>query len=249
MRNTVGPLVLIGVCPPIVMLLWYANTELGGSLLALLHLFGQDGVFATVFAIWRPVFFGTPEAWAMLAVFAGTQLLLMRLVPGKAFQGPVTPQGNEPTYADNGFACFVLTMVLFLIAAYGFQVVSPAIVHDHFAGLLGALNVFSLLFCALLYVKGRMAPSSSDSGVSGNPVFDFYWGTELFPRILGWDVKQFVACRVGLMSWALITVSFAAKQHDLHGLSDSMGRGSRSPTRFMSPSSSGGNAATCAPRT
>ena len=146
----------------------------------------------------------------------------MRIVPGRAFQGPVTPRGNVPTYTDNGFACFVLTMALFLVAAYGFGVVSPTVVYDHFAGLLGALNLFSLLFCVVLYVKGRLAPSSSDSGISGNPVFDYYWGTELFPRFLGWDVKRFVACRFGLMGWALIIVSFAAKQQDLHGLSDSM---------------------------
>ena len=221
-RDTVVPLVFIGACPPIVMVLWYTNTALGGSLHALLQLFGREGVLTTVYVIWRPVIFGTPEAWAILAVFAGIQLLLMRIVPGKAFQGPLTPQGNVPTYTDNGFACFVISMVLFLLAAYGFGVISPTIVYDHFAGLLGALNLFSLLFCIALYVKGRMAPSSSDSGTSGNPVFDYYWGTELFPRILGWDVKRFVACRFGLMGWALITVSFAAKQQDLHGLSDSM---------------------------
>ena len=221
-RNTVLPLVLIAACPPTVMVLWYTSTELGGSLHALTPLFGREGVFATVYGIWRPVVFGTPEAWAILAAFAGTQLLLMRIVPGRAFQGPVTPRGNVPTYTDNGFACFVLTMALFLVAAYGFGVVSPTVVYDHFAGLLGALNLFSLLFCVVLYVKGRLAPSSSDSGISGNPVFDYYWGTELFPRFLGWDVKRFVACRFGLMGWALIIVSFAAKQQDLHGLSDSM---------------------------
>ncbi len=172
-RDTVVPLVFIGACPPIVMVLWYTNTALDGSLHALLQLFGREGVLTTVYAVWRPVIFGTPEAWAILAVFAGIQLLLMRIVPGKAFQGPLTPQGNVPTYTDNGFACFVISMVLFLLAAYGFEAISPAIVYDHFAGLLGALNLFSLLFCIVLYVKGRMAPSSSDSGTSGNPVMSW----------------------------------------------------------------------------
>ena len=213
---------LIGTFPPIVLVLWYTVTELGGSLNALLEMFGREGVFTTVYAIWRPVIFGTPEAWTILAVFAGAQLLLDRIVPGKAFQGPSTPNGNVPTYRDNGFACFLVTVALFLIAAYAFGVISPTIIYDHFAGLLGALNVFSLFFCAFLYVKGRLTPSSSDSGTSGNPVFDYYWGTELFPRVLGWDVKRLVTCRFGLMGWALITVSFAAKQQDLHGLSDSM---------------------------
>ena len=137
-------------------------------------------------------------------------------------QGPSTARGNVPSYRDNGFACFIVTLALFFIAAYAFEVVSPTIIYDHFAGLLGALNIFSLFFCAFLYLKGRLAPSSSDSGTSGNLVFDYYWGTELFPRIFGWDFKRLVACQFGLMGWALITVSFAAKQQDLHGLSDSM---------------------------
>ena len=74
----------------------------------------------------------------------------------------------------------------------------------------------------MLYVKGRFAPSSSDHGTSGNPVFDYYWGTELYPRILGWDVKMFTNCRFGMMAWPLILVSFAAKQAETVGLSDSM---------------------------
>ena len=90
-RTTIVPLILIGTCPPIVLVLWYTVTELGGSLHALWEMFGRDGVFTTVYAIWRPVIFGTPEAWTILAVFAGAQLLLDRIVPGKAFQ-PTFPR-------------------------------------------------------------------------------------------------------------------------------------------------------------
>ena len=48
-------------------------------------------------------------------------------------------------------------------------------------------NIFALFFCIFLTVKGLYFPSSSDSGTTGNIVGDFYWGTELYPRILGWD--------------------------------------------------------------
>ncbi|NDE82829.1 MAG: 7-dehydrocholesterol reductase, partial [Chlamydiia bacterium] len=64
--------------------------------------------------------------------------------------------------------------------------------------------------------------SSSDSGSSGNPIFDYYWGTELYPRVSGWDVKKFINCRFGLVAWSFIIISFAAKQHQLYGLSDAM---------------------------
>jgi 7-dehydrocholesterol reductase len=45
---------------------------------------------------------------------------------------------------------------------------------------------------------------------------------ELYPRLFGWDIKQFTNCRFGMMGWPLIIISFAAKQQELYGLSDSM---------------------------
>src|SRR5206468_308839 len=108
-------------------------------------------------------------------------------LPGKEFLGPVTANGNVPVYKANGVLAFAVTLALFAVASFGLGLFSPAIVYDNFGAIVGALNVFSVVFCALLYAKGRLAPSSSDHGSSGNPVFDYYWGTELYPRIAGWD--------------------------------------------------------------
>jgi 7-dehydrocholesterol reductase len=222
LRQTVIPATLISVCPPTVILLWHVHVALGGSLRALLGEFARDGFFATLMSIWKPVMFGTSTAWAIIGVFAAVELLLMRILPGKPFHGPITPAGNVPVYKANGVAAFVVSLGLFYVASYPLHLFSPAIVYDNFGGILGALNVFSLVFCLMLFLKGRFAPSTSDFGRSGNPVFDYYWGTELYPRILGWDVKMFTNCRFGMMAWPLILLSFAAKQHELYGISDSM---------------------------
>jgi 7-dehydrocholesterol reductase len=179
-------------------------------------------VINTLYNIWSPVFFGTPQAWKMIAIFALLQLSFMKLIPGKIFHGPVTPQGNIPIYKANGIPAFVLTLGLFYLCSFRWHLFSPTIIYDNFGGLLGALNLFSVFFCFLLYLKGRFAPSSNDAGISGNPVFDYYWGTELYPRVFGWDVKMFTNCRFGMMGWSLIILSFAAKQNELYGLSDSM---------------------------
>jgi len=110
----------------------------------------------------------------------------MKIIPGKTIYGPITPGGNIPEYTANGFQCFVLSIGLFLLGAYGpVPLYNGGIAYDHLAHIISALNLFSLLFCLLLYIKGITFPSSSDSGSSGNPVFDYYWGTELYPRILG----------------------------------------------------------------
>ena len=88
---------------------------------------------------------------------------------------------------------------------YRFGIFDPAIVYDHLGEILSALVVGSLVFCVFLYLKvsfffilyldfgfsintyftlrlhsfyafkGHVAPSSTDSGSSGNVIIDFYW--------------------------------------------------------------------------
>lgn len=223
MRKTVVPLLLILSCPPLAILMWYINVHLGGSVLELWALYKQDGFFPTIYQIWRPIFFGSTTAWTMIFTFAAFQLAFMKLLPGKIVEGPITPEGNIPLYKSNGVFAFALTLTLFLLATEGLHLFSATIIYDHFGSILGALNLLSFGFCTFLYLKGRIAPSSTDSGSSGNVIFDYYWGMELYPRVLGWDLKMFTNCRFGMMSWSLIILSFAFKQRELYGtVSDSM---------------------------
>lgn len=221
LRNTLFPLFLMTACPLSVLIFWSINTVWHGSLIDFIHSTQQQGIWHTIHSIWAPVFFGTKTAWKIILTFMILQLLLMRIIPGKRVTGPLTPKGNTPVYKDNGFRCFLITVLLFFIGSH-FAWFSPTAIYDNFPGILGALNLFSLCFCLALYLKGRFAPSSTDNSTSGNFIFDYYWGTELYPRVLGWDIKQFTNCRFGMMSWPIIILSFAAKQSQLTGLADSM---------------------------
>ncbi|CAF23944.1 7-dehydrocholesterol reductase [Candidatus Protochlamydia amoebophila] len=221
-RQTFGPLILLLLCPPTVFAFWYTNTYLEGSLFRFTEFAWQQGFLSTLKTIWFPYFFGTSIAWTMLVILASLQLILMRILPGERYEGPITPAGHVPLYKANGFSAFIVTISIFLIASYYYQLFAPTIIYDNFPGLLGALNIFSLCFCFFLVLKGHYFPSNGDVGGSGNIIFDYYWGMELYPRLLGWDIKQFTNCRFGMMSWALIVISFAAKQQQLDGLSDSM---------------------------
>jgi len=182
----------------------------------------EDGFFNTIYNICAPYFFGTETGWTIIGVFAAFELALMRLLPGKTFYGPVTPAGNIPVYKANGVLAYAATLIVFYLCTFQFNLFSPAIIYDNFGGILGALNIFSLLFCLFLLIKGHVAPSTTDSGSSGNPIFDYYWGMELYPRIFGFDMKMFTNCRFGMMSWPIILISFAAKQSEVYGLSNSM---------------------------
>ncbi|MCU0847446.1 MAG: ERG4/ERG24 family protein [Spirochaetes bacterium] len=204
------------------MLIWHTNVNLHGSFFLLGSEILNDGLFKILASVWLPVFFGTARAWAMIAVFVILELLLMRFLPGRPFRGPVTPMGNVPEYRANGVPAYLVTILVFVTASFVLKLFPATIIYDRFDELLGALNFASLAFCLVLYLKGRYAPSSTDSGLSGNFIFDYYWGTELYPGIFGWDVKMFTNCRFGLMGWPLLIISFAAKQNELYGISDSM---------------------------
>jgi 7-dehydrocholesterol reductase len=221
-HKTALPLFLLIVCPPAMFVFWYTNTVLEGSFLSFWHLVAQKGLFSTLWMICKPVFWGSPLAWKIIASFAASQLMLMRIVPGPDFLGPITPKGNVPRYKANGFLCFLITIGAFCLGGFVFKLFNPAMIYDELGPILGALNLFSLFFCLFLTLKGIFGPSSTDAGSSGNFIFDYYWGTELYPRVLGWDIKQFTNCRFGMMGWPLLLLCYGAKQHELYGLSDAM---------------------------
>ena len=221
-RNLLGPLFLILSCPVFVMLMWYTNTELNGSLSALWNLVNQQGLIQTIYQVWAPFFWGSVTAWKIIFCFTLFQLALMRLLPGKTFEGPITPKGNIPVYKENGALAFIITMTVFCLATFGLNLFPATILYDNLGAIFGALNLFSLIFCVFLYIKGRFFPSTTNSGITNNILFDYYWGTELYPQVLGWSIKKFITCRFGMMSWGLFLLSYAAKQAELGRLANSM---------------------------
>lgn len=128
----------------------------------------------------------------------------------------------RPVYTDNGLASYILS----LIALGGVYQVAPEYifaVYDKMANICSTMNLFALAFVFVLMLKGLFVPSTADCGSTGSYVLDYYWGTELYPNILGWDVKQFTNCRFGMMFWQMAILCFALKQVSLDGyLSNSM---------------------------
>lgn len=193
--SAIVPPLLMFVCPAFAMVLSYTITQLNGSPVNLLAEIREGGLLALLKKAWLPYILGSPVAWKYIIPYAIFQLLLMRVLPGTMTKGPVTPAGNVPEYKANGLLAYFVTIVTFFVCAYGLKLFNPADIYDHYLEIIGAMNVVSLVFCALLCLKGQYMPSSTDHGASGNILFDYYWGTELYPRIFGWDVKMFTNCR------------------------------------------------------
>src|SRR2546426_4347275 len=162
-RRVLLPALLILISPPITLLLWYTHVVLGGSFSALIHEFENTGIIRTIAHVWGPVAFGSRTAWTMIAIYTAVELALMRLLPGRTIHGAITPGGNTPVYKVNGLAAFAVTMLLYIGGSFGLGLFPATIIYDHFGELVGALILSSILFCLLLYVKGRVKPSTSDT--------------------------------------------------------------------------------------
>lgn len=203
------PLLLLAGSPPFAVFLWITMFHYDGSIVAALTSPREELIANIPGPSWTAV--------AMLLGWLVVQGLLLKLIPGKRHLGPVTPKGNQPEYKLNGVAAFVVTMIGWALLTGPLGVFSGAAVYDHFGELLVSSSLLALALCTYLYLKGLFAPSTSDAGGTGNPLWDYYWGTELHPKIFGLELKQLFNCRFAMMGWAIIVLSYAAAQHELHG--------------------------------
>ncbi|RWW87508.1 hypothetical protein BHE74_00003657 [Ensete ventricosum] len=206
---------------------WYTMVHADGSVFQTFEYLKQHGLQGLK-DIWPAP---SPIAWKLIACFGAFEAIIQLALPGKRVEGPISPNGNIPVYKvclgiiylenhistcnANGLQAYAVTLVTYL-SLWWFGIFNPVIVYDHLGEIYSALVMGSLVFCLLLYLKGHVAPSSSDSGSSGNFIIDFYWGMELYPRIgKHFDIKVFTNCRFGMMSWAVLAVTYCIKQVSL----------------------------------
>ena len=82
--------------------------------------------------------------------------------------------GHKPIYKANGVQCYLISIATFcILTAQG--IIDPGVVYDMFGELVSSMNLFSMIFCLVLCIKGLTYPSTKDSGSSGNFVIDYYW--------------------------------------------------------------------------
>eukprot|EP00529_Nitzschia_sp_RCC80_P023473 CAMPEP_0113524384 /NCGR_PEP_ID=MMETSP0014_2-20120614/46190_1 /TAXON_ID=2857 /ORGANISM="Nitzschia sp." /LENGTH=458 /DNA_ID=CAMNT_0000422497 /DNA_START=283 /DNA_END=1659 /DNA_ORIENTATION=+ /assembly_acc=CAM_ASM_000159 len=213
-QDAFGPIFLMTVCPIFSIVYVHVVTHMEGDFLEFAKLCIQEGFFTVLKEIWPDSF--DPLAWKMIGGFFAFELFLQRFMPGKEFKATITPAGNVPIYKANGMQSFLFTIATgFVLEHFGY--IHTSVVYDKFGEIIAALNIFSWAWCFLLLLKGHVAPSTTDSGTTGSWVYDFYWGMDLYPNILGWDVKMFTNCRAGMMFWAVGILCFAKKNQELNG--------------------------------
>lgn len=205
-RRTYG--ILLVVLPLLVYWLWICLVHHDGEVIVPRS---WDGLVAMARLVPPP----TPEAALIYLSWFLAQLLLQALLPGRVVQGTVLGDGSRLAYRMNGWLSFWITLGgLFLVAWMGW--VPATLLHDQLGPLISVANVFTYLFAFFLYFHGK-ARGGGHEVVTGNPVYDYFMGTSLNPRIGGLDLKLFCEARPGLILWVVIDLSCAAKQYQLHG--------------------------------
>lgn len=210
-----GSLALMAFTPIFCLTFWLVCAKYDGSFTKFASMLTNDNGLQTFFTQVLPTPFD-PEAWKIILCFMGFELFLMKAIPGKEFRASITPSGHVPVYNANGVQCYLITIVALFMLHYH-DIFKPAVVYDKMGNILSSLNLFAIVFCCMLTYKGLNFPSTQDCGSNGNFIVDFFWGTELYPRILGFDVKQFTNCRFGLMFWQVSLFCYAFKQYDIYG--------------------------------
>mmetsp|Transcript_65739 Transcript_65739/g.148337 ORF Transcript_65739/g.148337 Transcript_65739/m.148337 type:complete len:503 (+) Transcript_65739:49-1557(+) len=179
----------------------------------------KDVVLASIVApTWPAVQF--------LLVFNAVALVLEQGLPGKVETGPETLTGHVPKYVNNALShCFVFTLLFYALSDMspisGFDgLYSFGCFFDIFPAMMTSLSLFGFALCFFLYYKGLNFPSTEDCGSSGSFLKDFTWGTELYPRVFGIDIKRFINCRFSMTYWMLAGASFTYSSYKRHGQVD-----------------------------
>lgn len=158
-------------------------------------------------------------SWRAAGIYAGWfgfQVFLERVLPGKVVEGvdlaPAGGSGRLP-YNMNGHLAF-WTSIAALAACRGHL----SVLYDEFPALAGSSMIFSIGLSAYLYWTS-FAPGAllAKGGNSGNPIYDFFIGRELNPRIGTFDLKEFCELRPGLIGWVALNLGMVAKQYQRTG--------------------------------
>ncbi|KAG9475548.1 hypothetical protein GDO78_003770 [Eleutherodactylus coqui] len=158
-----------------------------------------------------------PFALTLLLGWVALQAVLYMLPMGSIVEGITLRDNTRLEYKINAFYAFLVSA---LLAGVAFMVQLPlSYVYDHFLEFAVASAIISLALSIFLYVKSLAAPESSlaPGGNSGNPLYDFFIGHELNPRVGSFDLKYFCELRPGLIGWSLINLCFLMKDIELRG--------------------------------
>ncbi|KAF4519456.1 hypothetical protein B566_EDAN009931 [Ephemera danica] len=144
---------------------------------------------------------GDSFSWTVVGAYI-TWVIVWLNVPSKQFVGPESPEGEKPVYQDNGFLFFTATMIAFFTVRWFRPSLSHELVLKNPENL-ATLSLLALLLCVWLALKAKLKGKMTNYPL----IYNFYRGSELHPKVMGCDAKQFAVSRVGMMVWQLLILT------------------------------------------
>ena len=147
-------------------------------------------------------------------VWVGVSLLYW--LPGPIKPGCISARGHVPSNIENGAAHILLVLLLFLYGAHD-GLYPLSVFYDNLQSMTVVLDLCGVLLALSLYAKSFLLLSTADVARSENGyLHDFMIGVELYPRVLGFDIKRLVHSRFAMTLRALLAISCAAASYKLH---------------------------------
>ncbi|KAJ1753729.1 erg24, C-14 sterol reductase [Coemansia sp. RSA 1821] len=152
---------------------------------------------------------------------------LFFIIPAKVVDGVVLRDGRRLQYRLNGLSSLLVTVGVWAVVWLVWGTQPYLWIADHYFELAIASIIFATTQALLVYLYSfRSSPKPvmlALAGNSGNPIYDFFIGRELNPRVGPLDLKCFCELRPGIIGWMLLNISFAIKQQHRFGhISNSM---------------------------
>ncbi|MBW0495255.1 hypothetical protein O181_034970 [Austropuccinia psidii MF-1] len=183
------------------------------------HSFQPAEIFAWASEFWGLIKSHTRPTWHATVLYVGFllfQLFLAAFMPGVRQVGLPIPSlnGAKLEYYCNALASWYVTLAtVFILHSTG--VVPLGQVFDQ----LGHLMTIATLCGSAISMFYYIVPVSQKKCVrmSGNPIYDFFMGASLNPRIGHIDVKLFAEVRIPWILLFIIAVSGSVKQFEKLG--------------------------------
>lgn len=160
--------------------------------------------------------FPTAKAWAIFWVFFVVQAVMYCFMPGVSSFGRPLPHegGKRLPYYCSAYTSFYATLALafFLHVTRIFPLYTLI---DEFGSIMTVAILSGFIMSVAVYaqaiVRGRT------HRLTGYPIYDFFMGAELNPRIGILDFKMFYEVRIPWFILLLTTLSVAARQYETYG--------------------------------
>ncbi|KAK7537009.1 ergosterol biosynthesis ERG4/ERG24 [Phyllosticta citribraziliensis] len=157
------------------------------------------------------------RAWTIYWTFLVIQVVFYLFMPGVYAKGQALPHlgGKQLDYYCSAVWSFYANIVLGLALHYtGYFKLYTLI--DEFGPIMSVAIITGFMFSIYFYISAHVRGVTTR--MTGSPVYDFFMGSELNPRLFGWlDFKMFFEVRIPWYMLFFISLGTAARQYEKYG--------------------------------